>query len=59
MKKNLINLKASIIGGKIDVDVDIPDDANLSDVIKALAKTIQKILDDEKSNLMVQITEKS
>ena len=58
MKEDLIILKASIINNKIDIDVVIPDDANLTQVIKALAKTIQKILDDEESGLMVQITEK-
>jgi hypothetical protein len=58
MKEDLIILKASIINNKIDIDVVIPDDANLNQVIKALAKTIQKILDDEESGLMVQITEK-
>ncbi len=58
MKEDLIVLKASIINNKIDIDVVIPADANLNQVINALAKTIQKILDDGESGLMVQVTEK-
>jgi hypothetical protein len=57
MKMNLINLKADLIGKKVNCDVTINDDADLELVIKVLLSTVNGIFEKNDLNFHCEIKE--